>query len=192
MKLGALYEFVYRGQLADEALDRAGRTKFAHAAESEADMAETLSLGVLDDDLVTRARHMSTVYTAVAAFENSARTLVRSTMLEGKGETWWEDCVSARIQKRAKDRRADDEKNRFHSQRGDDPINYSDLGDLLNIIRAHPDLFEPAIPSPEWAQNIFDAVERSRNVIMHSGTLSSGDIARVGINIRDWVSQVGA
>jgi hypothetical protein len=192
MELGALYEFVYRGQLADEALDRAGRTKFAHSGESEAEMAETLSLGVLDDDLVAGARYMSTVYTAVAAFENSARTLVGSTMLEGKGEKWWEECVSSRIQKKAKDRRADDEKNRFHSQRGDDPINYSDLGDLLNIIRAHPDLFEPAIPSPEWAQNIFDAVERSRNVIMHSGSLGSGDVARVGINIRDWVKQVGA
>lgn len=192
MELGTLYEFVYRGQLADEALDRAGRTKFAHAIESEAKMSEKLSLGVLDDGLVAGARHMSTVYTAVAAFENSARTLVSSTMLEGKGEKWWEDCVSARIQKKAKDRREEDEKNRFHSQRGDNPINYSDLSDLLNIIRAHLDLFEPAIPSPEWAANIFDAVERSRNVIMHSGTLSSGDVARVGINIRDWVKQVGA
>jgi hypothetical protein len=192
MTLGRLYEFVYRGQLTDEALDRAGRTKFAHAAESETEMAEQLSLGVLDDGLVVSARHMSTVYTAVAAFENSARTLVGSTMLEGNGETWWEDCVSAKIQKKAKDRREEDEKNRFHSQRGDNPINYSDLSDLLNIIRAHLDLFEPAIPSPEWAANIFDAVERSRNVIMHSGSLSSGDVARVGINIRDWVKQVGA
>lgn len=192
MELGTLYEFVYRGQLADEALDRAGRTKFAHAAESEAEMAEKLSLGVLDDDLVAGARHMSTVYTAIAAFENSARTLVSSTMLEGKGETWWEDCVSTSVRKKAENRRDDDEKNRFHSQRGDAPINYSDLSDLLNIIRANPDLFEPAIPSPEWAQSIFDAVERSRNVIMHSGTLSSGDVARVGINIRDWVKQVGA
>ena len=192
MQLGTLYEFVYRGQLADEALDRAGRTKFAHAAESEAEMAEKLSLGVLDDDLVSGARYMSTVYTAIAAFENSARTLVVSTMLEGEGETWWDDCVSAKVKKRAEARRDEDEKNRFHSQRGEDPINYSDLGDLLNIIRANWELFEAAISSPEWAQSIFDAVERSRNVIMHSGTLSSGDVARVGINIRDWVKQVGA
>ena len=192
MEIGTLYEFAFRGQLAEEALDRAGRSKFAHSGDSEAEMAESLSLGVLDDELVAEGQRMSTVYTAVAAFENSARRLVSSTMLEGKGESWWEDGVSVKVQKKAKDRREDDEKNRFHSQRGEDPINYSDLGDLLNIIRAHPDLFEAAIPSPEWAQNIFDAVERSRNVIMHSGTLSSGDVARVGINIRDWIKQVGA
>jgi hypothetical protein len=50
---------------------------------------------------------------------------------------------------------------------------------------AHPELFGAAIPSPEWAQNIFDAVERSRNRNMHSGSLASGDVARVGINTGD-------
>jgi hypothetical protein len=192
MDIGTLYEFVYRGQLADEALDTAGRSKFAHADESEAEMAERLSIGVLDDELVSRARYMSTVYAAIAAFENSARTLVSSTMLEGKGDAWWEDCVSEKVKKRAADRLADDAKNRFHSQRGDAPINYSDLHDLLNIIRANWELFEPFMPTPEWAASIFEAVERSRNVIMHSGTLGREDVARVGIHIRDWVTQVGA
>ena len=192
MDIGTLYEFVYRGQLADEALDTAGRSKFAHANESEAEMAERLSIGVLDDDLVARARYMSTVYAAIAAFENSARTLVGSTMLEGKGDAWWEDCVSEKVKKRAADRQADDAKNRFHSQRGDAPINYSDLHDLLNIIRANWELFEPFMPTPEWTASIFEAVERSRNIIMHSGTLGREDVARVGIHIRDWVTQVGA
>lgn len=189
---GQIYEFVYRGELADQALDQAGRTKFAHAAEIEADIAQTLSLQLLDDDLVAAARRMATVYTALAAFENSARKLVSSTMLEAKGESWWEDCISERVRKRAEGRRTDEEKHRFHTQRGDAPINYTELPDLLNIIRANEELFEPFIPSPEWARSIFDAVERSRNVIMHSGELDAEDIARVGINIRDWVTQVGA
>jgi hypothetical protein len=57
---------------------------------------------------------------------------------------------------------------------------------------ANESLFEPFITSPEWARGIFDAVERSRNVIMHSGVLDPEDIERVGVNIRDWVRQVGA
>lgn len=191
-KPGGLYEFVYRGQLADEALDIAGRTKFAHTGELDAELARALSLDLLDDDLVTAAKHMATVYTAVAAFENSARTLVSSTMLEGKGADWWENYVSERVRKRAESRREEEEKNRFHTQRGDAPINYTELPDLLNIIRANWDLFEPFLPSPEWTGSIFATVERSRNVIMHSGTLDAEDIARVGINIRDWIKQVGA
>jgi hypothetical protein len=192
MDLGTLYEFSYRGQLADEALDAAGRTKFAHAAESEAEMAGRLSLGVLDDDLVAAARYMSTVYTAIAAFENSARTLVRSTLLEEKGENWWDECVSEKVRKSAESRQAEDEKNRFHSRRGESPLNYTDLKGLLSIVRNNWPLFEPFMPTIEWADNIFDAIERSRNVIMHSGTIDNEDAARVGIHIRDWVTQVGA
>lgn len=192
MDVGTLYEFAFRGQLADEALDAAGRSRFAHVAESEAEMAATLSLGLLDEELVSAARHMSTVYTAIAAFENSARTLVTGAMLEGKGENWWDEAVSSRVQKKAEGRQEEDERNRFHSQRGSDPINYTDLTDLLNIINANWELFEPFLPSPEWAKSIFEAIERSRNVIMHSGTLGREDVARVGIHIRDWITQVGA
>jgi hypothetical protein len=46
--------------------------------------------------------------------------------------------------------------------------------------------------SVEWVKAVFEAIERSRNVIMHSGTLGREDIERVGMNIRDWVRQVGA
>lgn len=46
--------------------------------------------------------------------------------------------------------------------------------------------------SLEWAKQIFTTLEKSRNVIMHSGELGERDIERIGINIRDWISQVGA
>lgn len=48
------------------------------------------------------------------------------------------------------------------------------------------------IVSLEWAKQIFTTLEKSRNVIMHSGELGERDIERIGINIRDWISQVGA
>ena len=52
--------------------------------------------------------------------------------------------------------------------------------------------FEDIVGQLSWASGIFDVVERSRNVIMHSGTLEREDIDRLGVNIRDWVKQVGA
>jgi hypothetical protein len=80
----------------------------------------------------------------------------------------------------------------FGSTNGDAPINYTDLKNLANIIRANQEHFEDFLPSAEWASAIFDAIERSRNVIMHSGTLDLEDVERLGMNIRDWVKQVGA
>jgi len=54
------------------------------------------------------------------------------------------------------------------------------------------EFFEVHIVSLEWAKQIFTTLEKSRNVIMHSGEPGDRDIERTGINIRDRLSQVGA
>ncbi len=100
--------------------------------------------------------------------------------------------MSAPIQKSCKGRQDEEEKHRFHTQRGDSPITYTDFRNLSNIIRGNWEHFADFLPSAEWATAIFDGIERSRNVIMHSGRLDPEDIARIGTNLRDWVKQVGA
>lgn len=70
-------------------------------------------------------------------------------------------------------------------------INYTEFGDLASIINNNIELFSDHIISVEWAKNIISTIERSRNVIMHSGELSNRDIERIGVNIRDWIIQVG-
>lgn len=184
------YDFVYRGQLTEEALDRAGRVSARKSDYDHQEIARLLSIDALDEKHVEEARAMATVYTAIAAFENSVRELVKKTLLEKFKEEWWDKGVSKRIQKRAQSL-IDEEKNvRWHAQRGGDPIQYTMLPDLLSIIRKNIALFEPFVHNIEWAASVFETVDRSRNVIMHSGTLSRRDIARIGSTIRDWASQV--
>lgn len=189
---GSLYEFAFRGLLAEQALDDSGRLHPNLALVSEVDLAELVALSALDEDMVTAARRMSIVYTAVAAFERSVRKLVKSALLDGLGETWWDIAASQDIKRRAESRRADEEKIKWHGQRGGSLLEYTELGDLGKIIRNNWPQFEAFMPSVEWADSIFAVISRSRNVIMHSGELSREDVARVGINIRDWIKQVGA
>jgi hypothetical protein len=188
---GPLYEFVYRGELAREALDKAGGLQRNLPEEFDATLAQRLGLSLLDDAMVGEARAMAVVYVAVAAFENSVRKLIRDVLLEKDGEQWWQNCVSEKIRTRAESRREEEEKVKWHAQRGESPLNYTELADLANIIRNNWPRFEPYVPSIEWASSIFSVLERSRNVIMHSGQLGRQDVERVGINIRDWISQVG-
>ncbi len=51
--------------------------------------------------------------------------------------------------------------------------------------------FEDLLHDIDWVRQIFKSLERSRNVIMHSGQLSMDDIERVGVFMRDWLRQVG-
>jgi hypothetical protein len=187
-----LYDFVYRGQLTDESLDRAGRSRITLAGFLDEDLAERLSVEVLDDELVKAAKRMAIAYTVIFAFENTVRELLTRTLIDEYGESWWEKAVSADIRKRAERRKSDEELHRFHGQRGEDPLNYTDLKDLTSIIKNNWPQFEPFLQNQDWAKSILDLVERSRNVIMHSGTLDPTDIERLGMNIRDWVKQVGS
>jgi hypothetical protein len=186
-----VYEFVFRGLLTEEALDRAGRQSAHLLGMEKAELARTLALDLLEPDFVAPASEMAIVYTAIAAFENSARELVRKVLIEQFGEDWWERGVSEKIRERAETRRDDEQKTKWHGQRGEDPITYTQLSDLANVIQNNWELFEAYVRTLGWAKAVFDTIERSRNVIMHSGTLGREDVARVGMNIRDWNTQVG-
>ena len=187
-----LYSFIMRGELAKVSLSSTEALSRHHSSDFIVqDYIKSLSLDLLDDEYVNAAKLMATVYTAIAAFENTVREFVVKILIENKGENWWEDFVSERIRNKAESRKAEEDKIRWHTQRGDSLINYTEFGDLASIMNNNFELFSDHIVSIEWARNIISTIERSRNVIMHSGELSPRDIERIGINIRDWISQVG-
>lgn len=187
-----LYAFIMRGELTKVALEKTEvLSKHSSSDLLAQEYVKSLSLDLLDDECVNSAKIMATVYTAIAAFENMVRKFVVKILLEHKGENWWEQSVSEKIRKSAESRKNDEEKIKWHTQRGLSMINYVDFGDLASIMSQNYELFEVHIVSIEWARQIFSTLERSRNVIMHSGELGKRDIERIGTNIRDWISQVG-
>jgi len=187
-----LYSFVFRGVLAEEALDKAGRIAFRRIEGfAPEELSAELALSYIDGDFLLPARRMSVVYTAISAFENSARSLVKKILLEAVGADWWTKSVSDGIRKEAEARRDEEQIVKWHARRGDDLIAFTDFGQLANIIVNNWIHFEDLLQRQQWVQHIFDTMERSRNVIMHSGQLPDEDIERVGISIRDWIKQTG-
>lgn len=188
-----IYSFVFRGILAGEILDASGYLPPAVTGQFvDEDAAERVSIDLLDKELVAKASRMAAVYTAITAFENSARRLISSVLLEQVGADWWEECVPNKVREKAQGRRTEEAKVRWHTPRGDEPLNYTEFGDLISIMNQNWDKFEPFIRSLDWARQIMAILERSRNVIMHSGELETEDLERIGVNIRDWIKQVGA
>lgn len=187
-----LYSFIMRGELTKVAIKKTSNlTRHSSSEILINDYIDCLSLSLIDDDLVNAAKQMATVYTAIAAFENLVRKFVMKVLIEEKGETWWEDCVSEKVRNKAESRKNEEEKIKWHTQRGESMINYTEFGDLVSIMNQNLELFEMYIVSIDWARQIIQTVERSRNVIMHSGELKRRDIERIGTNIRDWINQVG-
>lgn len=188
-----LYSFTFRALLTEEALDKTARiSRIALTSNVDADVARRLPINALDEDLIARAQRMATVYMAIAAFENTVREFVSSRLLDAVGANWWTTAVSEKIRIRADSRRTEEAKVRWHTPRGDEPINYTEFGDLASIVSQNWEHFEVHLQAIEWVRQTIATVERSRNVIMHSGELGLQDIERIGTAIRDWIRQVGA
>jgi len=145
-----LYSFVFRGLLTEEALDGTGRLRrFGLSAHLDAEIASRLPIEAFDEDLVSRAQRMAVVYVAIAAFENSVREFVSKVLLENIGADWWTTAVSDKIREKAESRRKEEEKIRWHTPRGDEPINYAEFGDLGSIVGQNWTLFEDYLQSQE-------------------------------------------
>lgn len=78
-----LYSFAFRGLLTEQALDKTQRiSRLALTGNVDGDVARRLPIEALDEDLVSRAKRMATVYIAIAAFENTVRDFVSTRLLE--------------------------------------------------------------------------------------------------------------
>jgi hypothetical protein len=186
-----LYSFVCRGMLAEASLDKVGRQRRRHfGAEDAQHLRQSLSFDMLDSDLLADAHRMSIVYTAIHSFENMVRKFVIKAMAEAHGEGWWAK-VPERIQKTVKSRMEEDAKFRWHGARGSSEINYCDFSDLSSMIVTNWAVFEPVVANLEWAKAVLNSLEKSRNIVMHGGVLAKEDVERIGMNIRDWIRQIG-
>ena len=117
--------------------------------------------------------------------------MVTKAMLEMHGNTWSVDKVAERIQKSSKSRMEEDARFRWHGARGSTEINYCDFGDLSSIIVTNWEVFEDLLGNMEWAKATLNSLEKSRNIVMHGGSVAKEDIERIGMNIRDWIRQSG-
>lgn len=190
-----LYSSTMRGILAEESLDKAGRLKFHPEANYfSADISKKLHIDEIDEVYIQQSKNMLTVFVAITAFENVTREFIYNILYEKHADLWFENGVQNNIKTKAESRKSTEQKVRYHNNRGDDMMSYVDFADLPKIITSQDNwlLFEPYVSNMDWVKNIFSQLELSRNVIMHSGQIDDFDIARVGMNIRDWLRQINA
>lgn len=193
-----LYSFAFRGLLAEEALDKAGRKKYStEEAFFSENLAKKLHFDEIDSKYVEQSKTMITVFATITAFENATREFIYTTLLGAYGSEWWNRGVQNGIREKAQSKKDSETKVKWHVHRGDAMMSYLLFGDLPKIIcsQGNWQYFEPYFGFPnaqEWIKTTFDAIEKSRNLIMHSGVLDELDVIRVGINIRDWLRQINA
>jgi hypothetical protein len=188
----ALRNWLFKGLSIDRTLGGLERDGLAVRAGSNPDSVQQ-AIPLEDFSLPVRQNAMKAMpaYLAFFCLENAVRELVAERLTEKFGTDWWEQCASAAMKSQVTERKAKEGKNRWHIERGAHEVNYTNFGDLRNIIVSKWAEFEDLFPDQSWITSRLDELEASRNIIAHSNVLDDREMNRLGLYLQDWKRQTG-
>lgn len=146
---------------------------------------DAIDLQKFDLEIRNEATAMSEFYKIYYCLENTIRKLVSERLEELHGESWWDskvpDAIKTEVKKKQKE-----ERDSTMTIRSDDPLDYANFGELIDIINSNWADFADTLRSPKAVQQTLSGFNRIRNVIAHSCRLSEDEILRLKLAVRDW------
>jgi len=146
---------------------------------------EVVDVELFENDILQEARRMADFYAIYYSLENSIRRLISGRLAEKHGANWWKDNVPEGVQKAVKDKQQD-ERDTAMSMRSEDPLSYTNFGELISVFEANWDDFSDTLRSKKAMQLILSQFNKIRNVVAHSCELNEDEIARFKLLVKDW------
>lgn len=147
---------------------------------------EVVDVDFFEYDILLTARRMADFYVLYFSLENSIRRLIHGRLSEKYGINWWDTEVPEGVKNNVKDKQLK-EKDTPMSIRSEDPLSYTNFGELIDILNKKWTDFSDTIRSQKAMQQILGQFNQLRNVIAHSCDLNEDEIIRFQLLIKDWL-----
>jgi hypothetical protein len=147
--------------------------------------AEVVDVDLFENDILQQARKMADFYVLYYSLENSIRRLISGRLAEKHGGNWWKDRVPESLQKEV-EKKQKDERDTTMSIRSEDPLSYTNFGELISIFDANWIDFSDTLRSQKAMQQILSQFNKIRNVVAHSSELNEDEITRFQLLVKDW------
>lgn len=147
--------------------------------------AEVVDVDLFENDILQDARKMADFYAIYFAVENSIRRLVSERPEDKHGLKWWKDKVPAGVQTEV-EKKQKEERDTTMSIRSDDPLTYTNFGELISIFDANWADFSDTLRSQKAMQQILSQFNKVRNLVAHSCVLNDDEITRFKLLVKDW------
>jgi len=183
----ALKLFVISNQLAERELDRI-------EAEHDLSLHRNHRREIGEDEdyypqieraIRTEAASMAPHYEVFYSLERTIRALVIDTLEGAEGDGWWEKRVPEQIRVEA-EKSQQREVDSGVTPRSDQPINYTNFGELGQIINKNWDLFDQTFSSQKAVGRVMMSLNTLRGPIAHCSPLAEDEIVRLRLSVRDW------
>lgn len=147
--------------------------------------AEIVDVELFEADILEEARRMADFYTIYYALENSIRRLISGRLSEKYAAAWWNDKVPEGVRKEV-ERKQKEEKDTAMSIRSEDPLAYTNFGELISIFDANWIDFSDTLRSQKAMQQILSQFNKIRNTVAHSCELNEDEVTRFKLSVKDW------
>jgi hypothetical protein len=147
--------------------------------------AEIVDVDLFESDILQEARRMADFYVIYYSLENSIRRLISERLLEKHGLTWWNEKVPEGVRNEVA-KKQKEEKDTIMSIRSEDPLAYTNFGELISIFDANWKDFSDTLRSQKAMQQILAQFNRIRNTVAHSCELNDDEITRFKLSVKDW------
>jgi energy-converting hydrogenase A subunit M len=147
--------------------------------------AEIVDVELFESDILQEARRMADFYALYYSLENSIRRLIAERLSEKHGPKWWQDKVPEGVRKEV-EKKQREEKDTTMSIRSEDPLAYTNFGELISIFDQNWVDFSDTLRSQKAMQQILSQFNKIRNVVAHSCALNEDEITRFKLLVKDW------
>jgi hypothetical protein len=132
------------------------------------------------------AAEMARSYELFYCLEKTIRLQITELLKESKGEDWWNDTVVPPHIFGEVKKRILRERESGITPRSTDQLDYTNFGELGEIIKANWSLFASVFNNIKAVEKVMSNLNSLRNPIAHCSVLAEDERLRLDLSLRDW------
>jgi hypothetical protein len=140
----------------------------------------------IEQGIRTEAAAMAPQYEVFYSLETTIRTLITDSLEAAEGENWW---ASARIPPHIRTEAEKRRKREIESgvtPRSDEPLDFTNFGELGEIIKVNWDVFGAILSNVKAVEKVMANLNTLRGPIAHCSPLAEDEVVRLQLSVRDW------
>lgn len=141
----------------------------------------------IEHDLRAEAASMAPHYETFYSLERTIRRLIDDVIRDEDGDDWWNAAgrVPEVVKKGAEDR-MEKERDTGMRRRSEDPLDFTNFGELGEIIKANWSIFGGMMSSQKAVEKVMSQLNSLRGPIAHCAPLREDEVLRLQLSVRDW------
>ena len=145
----------------------------------------------IDASVRSEAHTMSEAYEIFYSLEKTIRNFIEDSFAAAGINDWWTDEIVPPAIKSDTEGRIKREIDSGVTPRSEDPIDYTNFGELGEIIKKNWDIFSGTLRSQKAVLGVLARLNTLRAPIAHCSLLAEDEMIRLKLSVRDWFRLMG-